>query len=135
MIGFNFKKTIQAAAYLLSGRAASRDNYMRVLKLLYLADRASLARRGVPISGDTPWAMERGPVPGRAYDLIKGSDPQAQEWSAFIIRDGYDIAKVREPGNMELSRAEINVLEEVAEHFRGLDKWAMVDRCHKNLPE
>jgi uncharacterized phage-associated protein len=132
---FNFSKTLQATGYLLRRKAGSRDNYMRVLKLLYIAERRSLQRRGVPISGDSIFAMERGPVLSRTLSLIDGSDPETANWDFYVKREDYDISLVHEPGNMQLSRADINVLEEVADEFRGFDEWALVDWCHKNLPE
>jgi uncharacterized phage-associated protein len=37
-------------------------NYMRLLKLLYIAERETLGRTGRPIVGGPVTAMERGPV-------------------------------------------------------------------------
>ena len=54
---FNFEKTLQAIAVLLRQSENRTDNYMRLLKLLYLADRKSLAQMGRPITGDRVVAM------------------------------------------------------------------------------
>jgi uncharacterized phage-associated protein len=139
MISFNIHKTIQAAAYLIKrsgdGRNENRENYMRLLKLLYIAERTSLAERLAPICGDTPFAMERGPVMTKVLDLIKGSDPLASEWERFIERDGYEVKLVSDPGNLDLSRAEINILDKVWQRFREFDEWELVDWCHENLEE
>ena len=135
MIRFNLDKTIQAAAYLIKRQSGCRENYMRLLKLLYLADRQSLKERGVPICGDTPFAMARGPVPSRTLDLIKGKDPQADKWRRFIETEGYDVRLESDPGNLCLSRAEISILEKTAETFAPFDEWALVRWCHKHIPE
>lgn len=135
MIGFNIDKTIQAAAYLLKREPARRENYMRLLKLLYIADRTSLKERAAPICGDTPYAMNRGPVPGTTLDLIKGRDPASEKWDRYIQRIGYDVCLKADPGNLHLSRAEMGILDRVANRFRNLDEWALVGWCHKYVPE
>ncbi|HET6883357.1 MAG TPA: Panacea domain-containing protein [Pirellulales bacterium] len=135
MIAFDIRKTIEAAAYLIKRHACRSENYMRLIKLLYLADRLSLKERGVTICGGSVYAMKRGPVMSQPLDLIKGRDPQSTEWEQFIKKDEFDVCLVRDPGNMNLSRADIKILERVAEEFRTLDEWALVHWCHKNLPE
>lgn len=134
MVGFDVEKTIQAAAYLIK-HAGGRENYMRLLKLIYLADRKSLKLRKTPICGDTPVAMKRGPVPSTTFDLIKGEDPQSIRWEQFIRRDNYDVVLENDPGNLALSRAEVRILGEILEEFRNYDEWALVEWCHDNLPE
>ncbi len=135
MIRFNINKTIQAAAYLIKRQPGHRENYMRLLKLLYLAERRSLEERGTPICGDTAYAMKRGPVPSATLDLIKGSYPSSREWERFIETDGYDVRLLEDPGNLHLSRADIKILESVAESFRSLDEWGLVEWCHDHLGE
>jgi uncharacterized phage-associated protein len=135
MIRFNLDKTIQAAAYLIKRQPGRRENYTRLLKLLYLADRRSLKERGAPICGDTAYAMERGPVPSRTLDLIGENDPEASKWGQFIETDGYDVRLATDPGNLQLSRAEIKVLEVTAREFAAYDEWDLVRWCHENLPE
>ncbi len=134
MVGFDIEKTIQAAAYLIKC-SGGRMNYMRLLKLIYLVDRRSVKRRKMPICGDTPVAMQRGPVPSITLDLIKGEDPQSIRWDQFIRRDNYDVVLENDPGNLALSRAELRILEEILEQFSNFDEWALVEWCHENLPE
>src|SRR5438105_1355385 len=121
MFGFDPNKAIQAAAHLLKREPGKRTNYMRLCKLLYLADRRSLEQRRCPMIGDTPWAMERGPVPGATLDMIKGFDPESGRWSEFIERIGYDVVLAKDPGNLALSRAELKILDSLSDEFRALD--------------
>ncbi len=51
MMRFNERKATQAAAYLLQMRGGTMS-YMKLIKLLYLADRAALVRFGRPITTD-----------------------------------------------------------------------------------
>ncbi|MGH7140319.1 MAG: Panacea domain-containing protein [Pirellulales bacterium] len=135
MLAFNLRKTIEAAAYLIKRQPSRSENYMRLIKLLYLADRESLRERGVPICGGTVYAMRRGPVISPALDLIKGTDPQSSQWEEFIEKAQYDVRLRADPGNLNLSRAELKILDRVADEFRGLDEWDLVRWCHKHLPE
>ena len=67
---FNIEKTIQAIAALLHFHGSKEMSYLRMLKLLYLADRECLQETGRPITGDRVVAMEHGPVLSSVYDLI-----------------------------------------------------------------
>jgi uncharacterized phage-associated protein len=58
---FDDRRVAQMAAYLLS-REKGRMNHLKLMKLLYLADRESMKRHGQPISGDRFVAMDHGPV-------------------------------------------------------------------------
>ena len=79
--------------------------------------------------------MERRPVPGITLDLIKGKDPSSEKWEQFIETNDYDVRLKTDPGNRHLSRADIGILEGVAERFRAYDEWEMVGWCHKHLAE
>ncbi len=80
---FNFEKTLQAAGVLLS-LDDNRMDRIRLLKLLYIADRELLAEVGRPMTGDIPVAMKYGPVPSRVYDLIKGLAGRTEDWFRYI---------------------------------------------------
>ena len=129
---FNQKKTTQAIAFFLrQSRPPGTANYMRLIKLLYIADRESLKETGRPITGDHVVAMERGPVLSRLYDLIKDTAFDSIEWDKFIERDNYDIRLIDEPGNSELCRYEINKLQEIWDRYRGDDEYALVNITHE----
>jgi len=51
-------------------------SYMKLIKLMYLADREALLRWGRPISTDRYVSMDKGPVLSRVLDLATdGDDP------------------------------------------------------------
>jgi uncharacterized phage-associated protein len=66
---FNVEKFADSVAY-LAGEVSDLTT-LKTVKLLYLADRDHLLRHGRPILGDWYACMEHGPVPARAYDLLK----------------------------------------------------------------
>lgn len=130
MTRFDQEKALQAVAVLLEYERSRRMNYMRLLKLLYIADRESLGETGRTITGDQPFAMERGPVLSHVYDLILGRASQAGHWDLHVHKERYEVELRQEPGRGRLSRYEVNKLLEISERHRDLDEWAMSELTH-----
>lgn len=130
MFAFEFNKAIQATAYLLRRETCREMNYMRLIKILYIADRESIRHTGRPITGDRVIAMKQGPVLSETFDLIKGSHLRGPEWARFIQRDEYNIRLIGEPGLANLSRFDVETLERIAEEHRSHDTWEMVEFTH-----
>ena len=132
--GFNAKKSAQAAAILLKLHAGEMDTYV-FIKMLYLADREALARWGDPITGDSAVSMEHGPVLSTVYDLTKGAHPNLrEEWEPFISdadEDTHQISIKADPGDDELSIAEIKILEHIHAKFKDFSWKQMKDFCHQ----
>lgn len=133
---FNEKKATQAAAHLLKLRGG-RMSYMKLVKLLYLADREALLRWGRPISTDRYVSMDRGPVLSRVLDLATdGGDPGTPSvWASSITEpSNYEVELKADAGDEELSESEIQLLDEVfAQHGRK-SRWDLVELTHR-LPE
>lgn len=128
---FDSEKTLQAIGVLLAHSGSNkRDNYMRILKLLYMADRRSIGEMGRPITGDKFVAMKRGPVLTRTYNIIKEEDSESQVWAHYIAKKRYDILLIQNPGIGKLSRYEIELLQTICEENQDLDEWAMVEKTH-----
>lgn len=133
---FNERKATQAAACLLKLRGG-RMSYMKLIKLLYLADRKALTRWGRPITTDRFVSMNRGPVLSRVLDLATdGDDPSGQSiWGSFISEPAnYEVSLKGDPSDDELSVAEVGVLEGVFKEFGHLSRWDLVELTHR-LPE
>jgi uncharacterized phage-associated protein len=127
---FNIKKTIQASAVLLKTEQTQRMSRLRLLKLLYIADREALSERARPITGDRPVAMDNGPVLTDTYDLIKGEDFLAPEWEKYVKREGRNVVLATDPGVGDLSRFEIGKLHDIARKFQELDDWDVAEFTH-----
>jgi len=82
---FNERKATQVAAQFLRLRGG-RMSYMKLIKLMYLADREALLRWGRPISTDRYVSMDKGPVLSRVLDLATdGDDPSRPAiWSEQV---------------------------------------------------
>lgn len=134
MFTFKFNKALQAAAYLLRRETSQEMNYMRLLKILYIANRESIFLTGWPIIGGRTAAMKRGPVPSETYNLIKGQELRGPEWSRYIQKKEYNVRLICDPGQASLSRFDIETLERVAEDHRAHDEWELVEITH-GFPE
>jgi uncharacterized phage-associated protein len=126
---FHFEKTLQAAGVLL-GFAKDRMEYMRLLKLLYIADRELLAETGRTITGDHVVAMKHGPVLSRVYDIIKGESARSSEWAEYIRTDHKDIERRQTIKRDLLTRAEVEKLLEVSERHADDTVWDICDKTH-----
>jgi uncharacterized phage-associated protein len=133
----NLAKAVEAAAELLRAESGGRMDYIRLLKLLYLADRESLRRFGKPITYDRYVAMKFGPVLSEVYDLIKGQHVDAPLWSKVIKTDRYSVVleEAEAPRNEHLSRAEIAILHSLSTKYRDVDNWSLVDQLHADCKE
>jgi len=131
---FDERKATHAAAYLLA-RGGGTMPYIKLIKLLYLADRESLLETGYTITGDRMVSMDKGPVLSRVYDHLVEEQQQPGIWQRFISPPENFCVSVRdEPAYESLSDYEIGLLNQVFEKFGDWDRWALVEWTH-GLPE
>ena len=127
---FKIEKAMQAIASMLHFHNTREMSYLRMLKLLYIADRESIKETGLPITGDHVVAMEHGPVLSGVYDLLKGASTSWPLWSQYFQTCGYRIVLVGEPGNGKLSKYEIGKLREIAARYENMNDWDLVEHVH-----
>jgi len=133
---FDEQKITEAASILLQMNGG-RMPYLRLLKLLYLADREALEKWERPITTDHHVSMKYGPTPSNTYDIImQRLVGKGDYWHSYITRPkNYSIQLKGDPPKMaKLSRAEIDLLKEVYEKHREKDRWALSRLTHR-LPE
>jgi hypothetical protein len=133
---FNEVKATQAAAQLLRLRGG-RMSYIKLIKLLYLADREALIRWGRPITTDRFVSMDDGPVVSRIYELIRNepSPGSVKTWGKYISGpEDYEVRLLGDPGSGELSPAEGQLIDEVFGQHGEDSRWAIVDFSY-SLPE
>lgn len=107
-------------------------NYMRLLKLLYIADRESLRDKGRPMTGSRAVAMQRGPVPTDVYNCIRGHHVDMPRWNKHFRVQNYEIGLTdTEPDVGELTRYELEKLDEITRRYRDKDEWDMVQETHQ----
>jgi len=126
-------KATQAAAYLIK-KYGGELKYMKLIKLLYLADRKSIELFGTPIVPDTFVSMPRGPVLSHVLDAINSDDNGI--WSEFITNSGDHCVSIKnDPGVGDLNRRSLRILDEVDSEWHTIDQYAICTWMHENLPE
>jgi len=139
MIFFDYndtKATQDAAAFLKLNNG--KMNYMKLIKLLYLADREALRQWGRPLTGDCYFSMKNGPILSNVLNNIShGKEPKMRSyWHEHISHpSSYNVSLKRDPGVDELSRRELDLIASIDKEYKPYDEWQMVDICHKILPE
>ena len=91
---FDQRKALHALLFVVT-HLPKPANVYNVLKCLYYADRKHLQEYGRQIYGDTFHALEHGPVPSAAYDIVKYVNGRAK-WDlrfpeAFELLDVNDV--------------------------------------------
>ena len=135
---FRDDKTTQAACILIQKEGGTMS-YMKLIKLLYLADRKRLLERGRPITFDTYYSLPHGPILSRTKELIDDGPPPGADslWLKHITEPKNYMVSIKNKDftTDSLSEAEVNTLEQIYNEFGEYDRWALVDWCHKNLEE
>ena len=122
-------KAIQAVGVLLR-REGKRAIRLRLLKLLYIADRISLQKTGSPILGSKLVAMRHGPVHSAVFDLVKGEHIDEPVWSRYFRNLGRDVVLEEEPEVGKLSRYEVELLNQVVDQRINLSDWDVAEETH-----
>jgi uncharacterized phage-associated protein len=132
---FDEAKATQAAAFILKLRGGQM-HYLKLIKLLYLADREALIRWGIPITTDRYVSMDHGPVLSNVFNLITEEAPKPT-WSRFISAPlgEYEVRLLQEAPTDRLSRAEERLLHEIYEEYGYRNRWDIVNNVMHKLPE
>jgi len=125
---FEFEpEKLVATVAMFAGAELSELTTLKIAKLLYFADKRHLLRYGRPITGDTYFGMENGPVPSMAYDVLKGATGREDSGIWADIRplfesfievampsSGYPVFHAKCKANTEVfSKSDLAVLREV----------------------
>jgi uncharacterized phage-associated protein len=134
---FSERKSAQAAAYLLY-RAGGSMALLKLIKLMYLAERESFKRYGDTITGDEFVSMAHGPVLSRTLNLLNGfNDSKEGGWDAWISdRENHSVS-LKSPeliGSVDdltaLSETDVECLAAAWERFGHWDKYRLRDYTH-----
>jgi len=137
---FTSRKVAQIAA-IFASKSGNTINLMKLIKLMYLSDRESMSRYGLPISFDHLVSMDHGPVLSRTLNLINGAvgGTDGAQWEEWIDdRDRYDVSLRREFSREDLdqlSNADLEVIDSIWRDFGHMDQWMLEDYTHKNCAE
>ena len=133
---FDEAKAAQVAGALLQLRGG-RMHYMKLIKLMYLADREAIIRHGRPITNDSYVSMPHGPVLSATLDLINEGPDAGSAWHQLIERstDPYSVRLKARPSFEKLSTDEKKLIKEVFIKYGQMNRYALRDLLHQILPE
>lgn len=112
---------------------------LKLMKLMYLAERESLRQFGEPITGDKLVSMPHGPVLSMTLNLMNGLSQSVQGgWETWMEdRARHEIAlrdpsMIRSPEQdlMELSDGDLETLDAVWVQFGHMDKYELRNYTH-----
>ncbi|HWR95921.1 MAG TPA: Panacea domain-containing protein [Arenimonas sp.] len=138
---FDDKKAAQAAAYFLF-KAGGRLPVLKLMKLMYLAERKSYELFSYPITGDSMVSMDHGPVLSITLNNVNGMSSNNDCWDEVISdRDGHDVA-LKDPSTIrsdedlrDLSESDVISLKAIWDEFGHMTKYQIRDYTHEALPE
>lgn len=131
---FNEFKAAQIAAWFLSQENGTMP-HLKLMKLMYLAERQSMAEHGFPMTGDRFVAMPHGPVLSMTLNHINDEAPSSPDgWDTWISdKANYVVAlnkEVTRDALDELSDADLAVLAVVWKEYGWMSKYKIRDFTH-----
>jgi uncharacterized phage-associated protein len=134
---YNEEKATAVACFFLE-RAGGKLEDLKLMKLMYLAEREALRIRSCSIIGDAYYSMKNGPVLSATLDRMT---PRDQIDPQGIWREHIDLPekwKIRlkrlYPVHKSLSNGELEILDQVWAQYGNMTKWELRDLTH-DLPE
>jgi len=131
---FNHTKGTQALNY-FAIHEGSKINKMKVLKLVFLADRYHLRKYGRLITNDNYLAMKHGPVPSTTKDIAESNDyldDTTKDYSLRFIKtvDNRVLKSVNKLEESVLSESDLEALKFAWANFGHLDQFQLRDLTH-----
>lgn len=134
---FDPLKAAQVAHYFCD-KAGGELNVVKLVKLIYLADRVHMKKYGFPILNDRLVSMPHGPVNSLTYNYI-GGNLRSAAWADYIAdKADHKVARTAKRSEEELdalSAAELKSLKSIWKKFGQMDPWELRDWTHDHCPE
>ncbi|WP_254845782.1 Panacea domain-containing protein [Edwardsiella tarda] len=139
---YSESKTAQMAGYLLLKRGG-RMAYVKLMKLLYLADREYMITYGDSMTGDRAVSMDNGPVLSKTYDLLKsGSSEEESPWDDWIAGEtNFEVSLKKAVHGLdddafdELSKANKRILDNIFDRYGKYKRFELCELTHRICAE
>ena len=136
LLEFDYKKATQAINYLTKKEGGQIDK-LKLIKLVYFADRYHLRRYGRPMVNDAYFAMPLGPVGSSVKDIAEFSDflddSERQYATKFIGRGGgaNTVVSIADVDSEIFSKSEIEALDFAYNEFGAKTASTLVNVTHR----
>lgn len=138
-MNFSEKRAAQVAAFFIF-QAGGQIEILKLMKLMYLAERQSFVRLGEPMTGDTLYSMEHGPILSSTLNHINNfieSGPDG--WDSWISdRSNREVAlRIDDPipKLKQLSDADLDILQDIWGQFGKMTAGQLRNYTHDNCGE
>lgn len=132
----SIETTVDAMLFILKHLGGCAD-FHKVFKILYFADQSHLAKYGVAVTNDTYIAMNNGPVPSIAYDILKALRgeglllTQKEKFEPFFkVAGKYQIEAIKNPDLENLSNSELSALTYSIKENQNLSFATLTQKSH-----
>ena len=137
---YSDRKAAQVAAFFLLKSPNKRLEIVKLMKLLYLAERESIKRYHSPLLWDCMVSMPHGPVLSQTLDYINGHlESSPDGWEDWISdRENHEVSlkkDITEDDLTALSQADIELLNDIWQRFGHMSSWELRKWTHKNCHE
>lgn len=118
-------------------------NHLKLMKLLWAADRYHLRQFGRTISGDTYVAMKNGPVASEGLDIIRESpsgfstlsEEERKFVNRFILFSHNEVSLKSSSGEDLLSPSEKMMIKKAWDSFKSFDHFVLANEVTHSYPE
>lgn len=134
---FDIHKAAQTAHFFVT-RSGCEMPILKLVKLIYLADRLSLEKRKTPIVGGSFYSLPHGPITSEVLNLINdGTMADNSPWEKLITDRANHMVGINQAVQEydALALSELRLLEEVWHRFGSYDRWDLVRWTHKHCEE
>jgi uncharacterized phage-associated protein len=136
LVGFRSRKAAQICTYfaLESGGLIEK---LKLIKLVYLSERACLAENHRPMLFDEFFSLPHGPICSSTLNGIDG-EIHGHIWDDFVARNGNEIVALKKFTREdldEISDAEMDILERTWGEFGHMTASQLRNYSHDHCPE
>lgn len=125
---FDHNKAIQAINYLVRKSPNMISDKIKVMKLIWAADKYHLLKYGRPvITGEKYYAMRFGPVPSGVNDLLGG---KCESQNFVGVESKHVIKSFKKVDMDEFSDTDIEALDFALSHFGTYDTFTVAEVSH-----
>lgn len=141
---FREEETTDLATFFIRANGGS-INKLKLMKLLYIADRETFIKYGTPITYDSYFSMKNGPVLSNTLNLMDispssnfdESSPFGDYWCKNIYRDQKDPNIYRATPESKnntfenLCKADLNTAQEIHDRYQHLSGFQLAELTHE----
>ena len=136
LVGFYPEKAAQVAAFFVNKQDDRTLDKLKLVKLLYLSERASIRNRGRPMFYDEFYSLEHGPICSNALNGINNKQDK-DIWSQYLERVSNRTLTTTQPSPEldRMSKSDIVILNSVWVSFGWMSPIEIRNWTHKNCAE